>query len=118
MTTLLSTFTTSFNTENLFVTQFLHFTTALLVDLNVLTYRAAYHGSNLPVYVDAISSSTKQMHSMFNAIDVPICSAHVGSQKMRHVNPVIQRGLQDFLLRLQEYTDVCVAHLRTSTNTI
>lgn len=64
MATLLSAVTTPVNTMKIFVTPLLCCTTATLVHTKVLTYQAAYHRDALAVYIDAISSFTKNMCSM------------------------------------------------------
>lgn len=106
MNTLLSAFTTSGDTANIFVTHFLCCTTAALVHLKVPKSQASYHREVLWVNVDSFSSFMKNMYSKFIECYVPIRSAQVFAQQIRHVNSVIQPGLQDFLLRLQGYMNV------------
>lgn len=46
------------------------------------------------------------MYSVFIACDVTIGTAQIVAQYMRHVDYIIQRGLQDFLPSHQGYGDV------------
>lgn len=95
---LLSAFTTPVDTANIFVTPFLTCTIATLFHLKVLLSKSAYHREVPAEYVDAVLAFTKNMFSIHvYECEVPILSVQVVAQQLRHVDTIIQRGLQNFL---------------------